>query len=324
MKQRTVPDVPNFDQSVPKNGYAWWYVDGVSDDGKHALTIIAFVGSVFSPYYAWARARGLADPNEYCALNVVLYGAGGRRWAMTERPGAAVTRATDRLQIGPSSVTWDRSALHYDIDEWTVPLPQRIRGKVRIRPTAISGHEFDLDEAGNHHWRPVAPCARVEVAFTSPALKWSGNAYWDHNAGARPLEDDFVYWNWSRSSQSTGAAILYEGRRRSGDRFSLMLKSGPDGSLERLTPPAEVQLPDTRWWRIARQTRAIGHQASVVTTLEDTPFYSRTLLSANLFGHPAITIHESLSLDRFKRPWVRCLLPFRMPRTSWIKPAQMR
>ena len=40
---------PAFDQLVPNGGYLWWYVDGISDDGKHGITIIAFVGSVFSP-----------------------------------------------------------------------------------------------------------------------------------------------------------------------------------------------------------------------------------------------------------------------------------
>ncbi|PIY72746.1 MAG: carotenoid 1,2-hydratase, partial [Rhodobacterales bacterium CG_4_10_14_0_8_um_filter_70_9] len=33
-------------------------MDGLSDDGRHGITLIAFIGSVFSPYYYWAgRAR---------------------------------------------------------------------------------------------------------------------------------------------------------------------------------------------------------------------------------------------------------------------------
>ncbi len=39
-------------------GYAWWYVDALSDDGRHGLTLIAFIGSVFSPYYAWRAGGG--------------------------------------------------------------------------------------------------------------------------------------------------------------------------------------------------------------------------------------------------------------------------
>ena len=42
-----------------RDGYVWWYVDALSDDGRHGLTLIAFIGSVFSPYYAW---RGGAAP----------------------------------------------------------------------------------------------------------------------------------------------------------------------------------------------------------------------------------------------------------------------
>ena len=39
---------PNFNLEVPPNGYAWWYVDGFSYDGTKAISIIGFIGSVFS------------------------------------------------------------------------------------------------------------------------------------------------------------------------------------------------------------------------------------------------------------------------------------
>ena len=49
-------------------------------------------------------------------------------------------------------------------------------------------------------------------------------------------------------------------------------------------------------------------------TLEDSPFYARSVVSASLLGERADAVHESLSLDRFRAGWVRLLLPFRMPR----------
>ena len=49
-------------------------------------------------------------------------------------------------------------------------------------------------------------------------------------------------------------------------------------------------------------------------TLEDAPFYARSQLSARLFGETVDVMHESLSLDRFRRPIVQAMLPFRMPR----------
>ena len=47
-----------FDQPVTNGGYAWWYIDAISDDGNHGLTLIAFVGSVFSPYRSEERRVG--------------------------------------------------------------------------------------------------------------------------------------------------------------------------------------------------------------------------------------------------------------------------
>ncbi len=54
----------SFDQDVPDSGYRWWYVDGVSDDGRFGVVIIAFVGSVFSPYYFRARQSGPTNPED--------------------------------------------------------------------------------------------------------------------------------------------------------------------------------------------------------------------------------------------------------------------
>jgi carotenoid 1,2-hydratase len=54
-----------------------------------------------------------------------------------------------------------------------------------------------------------------------------------------------------------------------------------------------------------------------VRTLEDTPFYARSLLSVgNNAGVARLAMHESLDLERFRSPWVRRLLPFRMRREA--------
>lgn len=316
MEQSTHNSFPDFDRDVPPGGYAWWYIDGVSDDGTQALTIIAFVGSVFSPYYAWARRSAPADPINHCALNVALYGRGGNRWAMTERSKAGVSRTVDRLTIGPSSVTWDGDSLRYQINEVSAPLPLRIRGQVRVWPDYLNSREFILDSDGRHRWCPLAPRARIEVTLTQPELNWSGHAYLDTNSGDRPLEYDFNAWDWSRTSGAEATTILYEGTRRQDEPFALALRASAQGNIETFSPPPGVRLHNTRWWRIARNTRADAGNARIVSTLEDTPFYSRSLLELELHGQSSPTIHESLSMHRFRSPWVHCLLPFRMPRVK--------
>ncbi len=291
-------------------GYCWWYADGVSDDGQFGLTIIAFIGSVFSPYYAWSGRR---DPLNHCAVNVALYGPRGRRWAMTERGRAALSRDRDHLTIGPSALAWDGDALTISVNEICAPLPRGLRGSVHLTPTAIHSQSFDLDSRGRHVWRPIAPVAHIAAKFDAPNLSWSGHGYFDMNFGAEPLEKGFRDWTWSRAALRDGAAISYEANRRNDGPMCMALRFLSNGSLQSMEPPPLAALPSSRW-RIARQTRADHGGAHIDHTLEDTPFYARSLLSSQIFGERVIAMHESLSLDRFANPVVQAMLPFKMPR----------
>ena len=100
-------DTPlRFDRPVRPGGYAWWYLDAVSDDGAIGLTIIVFVGSVFSTRYARARRAGAGDPERHCAVNVAIYPRGGARriWTMAEHGDFA--RDREHLRVGASAIRW--------------------------------------------------------------------------------------------------------------------------------------------------------------------------------------------------------------------------
>jgi carotenoid 1,2-hydratase len=302
-----------FAAPVAQNGYSWWYIDGLSADGRQGITLIAFLGSVFSPYYALARRRGRGDPLDHCALNVSLYGS-ANRWAMTERGRQRLVRDASSLVIGPSSLTWDGTMLTIRIDEWTAPWPSRIRGTVRLRPDALTDRIFPLDAAGQHRWRPIAPCSTIEVTLDEPALRWSGSAYFDLNAGDGPLDEAFHHWDWSRAIVPSGTAIFYDVKRKAGDDLSIAMHVDRTGCARTLDGPPVADLPRTLW-RMPRMTRAdAGHRPALLRTFEDSPFYARSLVASHLMGGPVTAIHESLSLDRFRTPWVKALLPFRIPR----------
>ena len=305
-------DGPRFDQPVTQNGYAWWYVDALSDDGQNAITVIAFIGSVFSPYYAWARRRGRADPLNHCAINVAVYRNGGDRWAMTERPRGAVRRTRHSFAVGPSDLSWDGTSLSIRIDEIAVPVPGRIRGTIRLVPSAITPQTFVLNADGNHRWWPIAPCARVEVALDRPHLRWQGDGYLDTNRGDTPLELGFADWQWARGATRDSAVILYEARRRDGTRVDLAMTFDPQGRMRTFQPPPAVELRRSGW-RIERKVCS-EETAGLVRTLENAPFYARSIVSAKLLGEPVTLMHESLALDRFTMPLVQAMLPFRMPR----------
>ncbi len=297
---------------VHANGYAWWYVDALSDDGQSGITIIAFIGSVFSPYYALARRKGVADPLNHCAVNVAIYRKHGNRWTMTERPRGAVSRTANSFTVGPSRLTWDGKSLIIRLNEISVPIPGRVSGTVRVVPTAITQQIFSLNEHGNHRWWPIAPCARIQVALDHPHLRWQGEGYFDMNSGDDPLESGFSDWQWSRGAMQDGTAILYEAQRRDGTRLNLAVRFDPHGRMQVFEPPPAVAMKRTGW-KIGRSVRSEG-ETSLVRTLENAPFYARSIVSAKLLGETVTLMHESLSLDRFKMPIVQAMLPFRMPR----------
>ncbi|MGC9268691.1 carotenoid 1,2-hydratase [Acidiphilium sp.] len=305
-----------FDAPVARGGYAWWYIDALSDDGLHALTLIAFVGSVFSPYYARANRRtpGGADPEDYVAVNLALYGPRRTLWAMTERRRRSLIRDPATLGIGPSRLDWDGNLLAIRINELTTPLPQPLRGMITVHPKAVETAVYPLDAAGAHRWQPVAPCARVSVAFEKPALSWQGDAYFDRNEGDAPIGSAFSTWNWSRTPNRRGARVFYHATRRDGGTTDLSLQFSAAGGVAPIVAPPPSPLPIT-WWRIARETRSdAGFDAKLIRNFEDTPFYARARIAASIDGETVDGVHETLDLDRFAQPVVQAMLPFRMPR----------
>lgn len=312
---------PPFDLSVEPGGYAWWYLDALSDDGRHGLTLIAFVGSVFSPYYAMRRRWGAADPEDHCAINVALYGDAGYRWTMTERGRRRLTRSPDRLSVGPSALAWTANGdLVIHIDEMAVPVPRRVRGTITVTPVTPGRTAFVINPSGRHIWQPVAPLARVRVAMDRDGPAWSGHAYVDHNRGDEPLEAAFRSWTWSRSIEPDRTAIDYDVILSDGCRHGLRATYRADGGPN-VEPPGggndALVAFGTTLWRMPLVARATpGTTPRLLQSWEDGPFYARSLIEHDLGGQRTRSVHESLSLTRFSKPVVQAMLPFRMPRRS--------
>jgi carotenoid 1,2-hydratase len=287
-------------------------VDALGDGGEHALTLIVFVGSVFSPFYARARARDSgADPMEHCAINVAVYGRTSA-WAFTERPRREVARAPDALSIGRSRLEIGTREIVLYVDERCAPFGRRLKGTVRFRSLGGGGAPVALDSRQRHRWWPVAPFGRVEVVFDEPALRFSGSGYHDVNEGDEPLERAFSRWSWSRADDGARALVLYDVEGLDGTKRELALAFDPERGVETFEAPRRLALGATRWG-VPRTTRTErGGRARAVRTLEDTPFYARTEIETRLEGRELRAIHESLDLRRFSAEWVRFLLPFRM------------
>ncbi|MET4101658.1 carotenoid 1,2-hydratase [Roseovarius sp. MBR-78] len=298
---------------MPPDGYAWWYLDGLSEDGTRAISVIGFIGSVFSPWYAWSGRR---DPANHVCINVATYGPGGR-FTMTDRGSSALRQSADCLTVGPSSMRWQDGQLIVEIDEiGAPPMVSRVRGRVTVTPAAITGVEVALSPDGAHVWRPFAPVCDITVALEAPGWHWSGHGYFDANFGTRALEADFSRWTWGRFPTAAGATCFYDATRRDGSSLALGLRFDAGGSAQEITPPPKARLRRSLW-ALARETRADpGHIPRQVLPMLDAPFYCRAAVQTRIDGEDIVGVHEALDLDRFRAAMLKPMLAMRVPRRA--------
>jgi carotenoid 1,2-hydratase len=296
---------------VPRNGYAWWYIDGLSADGTRAVSVIAFIGSVFSPWYAWSGRR---SPENHVCLNVATYGPGGR-FTMTDRGRDALRQSETTLTIGPSAMRWEAGALVIEIDEISSPpMISRVRGTIRVTPAALTSVEMPLTPDGAHVWRPFAPTCEIEVDLGATGWQWDGHGYFDANFGTRALEQDFSYWTWGRFPTRTGSTCFYDATRLDGSTLGVGITFDKSGQATATTPPPKARMRRSLW-AVARDTRADpGYQPRQVQGMLDAPFYSRAAVRTRIDGEETVGVHEALDLTRFRSNLLKPMLAVRVPR----------
>lgn len=298
---------------MPAGGYAWWYIDGVSDCGTRAVSVIGFIGSVFSPWYAWS---GRGDPANNCCINVATYGPGGR-FTMTDRGRNALRQTPDSLTIGPSSMHWKDGQLVINIDEVSSPpLISRVRGTITVTPSAITDVELPLTPDGAHIWRPFGPSSRINVDLQAKGWQFDGHGYFDANFGTRPLEDDFSYWTWGRFPTRDGATCFYDATRRDGTALNAAMAFQPDGSARQIAAPDNAPMKRSLW-ALRRETRAdAGCVPRQIKPMLDAPFYNRSVVETQINGEVVQGVHEAVDLNRYQSKLLKPMLACRVPRRA--------
>ena len=310
---------PNFNLNVPPNGYAWWYIDGVEPNSGQAVSVIAFIGSVFSPWYKWS---GRKKPQNNVCLNVATYGKKSR-FTMTDRGQSALIQETHKLTIGPSSLIWDNSKkeLIIHVDEISsLPLITRLKGTITLKPSGITNVELPLTKEGTHVWRPFAPTAKIEVNLNRPEWQWEGHGYFDANFGTRALEQDFDYWTWGRFPIGKGTSCFYDLELRSKENYQFEYHFKSNGLAEKITDAPKNSKFSRSLWGIKRQTRCDNQdKPKQEKSLLDAPFYSRATVSTRIKGIKTVGVFEALDLRRFRNPLLMFMLAVRVPRRKLWK-----
>lgn len=286
-------------------GYAWWYVDALTDEGD-GLVCILFLGSVFSPLYAARCRRGeRAMPLEHCAVNLALYRRGKRiAFVMSEYPRAA-SADPEQLAIGATTMRAAGGATTITLAERTMPGHGRLYGTIRIEPLAPPWPEYRIaGDAAGHAWRVLAPRARIRAEIGSHRFALDAEGYFDHNAGAGRLEASFASWSWARVARPDGLTILYQLADRAGGRRAFRFDERPGGAVEVSEGEAAPATGERslRWGM--KLPRAFGPRGGwrlePGEPIDVAPFYAR--YRARLVepsGARAAGLGEHIEFDRF-------------------------
>jgi carotenoid 1,2-hydratase len=236
---------------------------------------------------------------------------------MTDRGRAALRQSPRRFEVGPSSMTWERGALVIDVNEISgPPVIGRVRGRIRVTPSAITRVELPLTADGTHVWRPFGPVSAVECDLEARGWQWAGHGYFDANFGTRALEQDFAYWTWGRFPAAGGATCFYDATRLEGAELGAAFHFDADGSAREITLPPKRPFRRSLW-AVRRETRGdAGSQPRQVMNMLDAPFYSRAAVKTTIGGEVCTGVHEALDLRRFRSPLLKPMLAMRVPRRA--------
>ena len=299
---------PRFDRAVPPGGYAWWYVDALSDDGAarphhhrlHRQRVLALlrVGAAQRP----APIRSIIARSTSRSM------ARRKRWAMTERGAAAVAARRRRARDRP-----ERAGLGRQRADDRHRRGHRAAAAPHPRPGAPDPARARRASTVRARCRRPAPLVadraerRVEVDARAPGAALAGRRLSRHQRGRRAAgATPSRRWHWSRAQSARRHGGALRRRRRATARApSLALRFDPRGGVHPFESPAAApRLPRTGW-RIARATRSERRRRTVAPHAGRHAVLRAVAVSPRLLGEPATAMHESLSLDRFRAQWCR-------------------
>ena len=235
---------------------------------------------------------------------------------MTDRGRAALRQSETEFTVGPSSLRWQGDTLVIDINEISSPpMISRVRGQIRVVPSALTSVEMPLTPDGAHIWRPFAPTCDIQVDLDAPGWTWTGHGYFDANFGTRALEQDFSHWTWGRYPTRDGSTCFYDAKRLDGSELGVGIRFDAAGHAQAIDSPPPKTPIRRSLWAVARDTRADpGYQPQQVKAMLDAPFYCRSAVRTCIDGEETVGVHEALDLTRFRSPLLKPMLAVRVPR----------
>jgi carotenoid 1,2-hydratase len=226
-----------------------------------------------------------------------------------------------------STITGDRVALEIEYQATAPGLPGTLRGSLCASGPRRQSEPEKARQA-DHSWEPLtlgAATGQLQIHCGDYEAKLSGRAYYDRNAGDRPLHALGIQdWYWGRFPFKERELVVYLLMGEEGSDQHYVLEIDRHGELHHWP---EASLAVERWARSTIRSRypqrlrvQAADQEPVEITLQppmdDSPFYRRFVARCSHAGSSTLGVFEHVLPHEIDPGWMRPLVQMRIHHTS--------
>lgn len=308
----------------------WWYVDLIDEYGNGAVCIWSY-GLPFLPGLASSARQGSPiAPAERPSWTLSVFKDGKPDFYLLsehEPSDCSWDPEQGRWRFGDtlfrSTVTKDKVLLEIDYQAKAPGFPGTLGGTLRVEGPRRASPE-DQKRQTEHSWEPLtlgAATGRLSIGCGDYQAELEGRAYYDRNAGDRPLHALGIQdWYWGRFPFSDREIVVYLLMAEDGRDEYHVLEVDERGVLRHWQ---EARLDTERWARSAlcsrypKRLRVSSHNKEPLLIelqppMDDSPFYRRFVARCTQGEAAVLGVFEHVLPHKIDPGWSRALVKMRI------------
>lgn len=308
-----VPQLRDMRTFVPSEnqGFVWWYVDLVGDDGSG----IVIIWGLRNPFLPISYASKLGP-----SVSIVIYEHGQKVFNLHQvHDEQQYSQDRYRWTVGDSTFEWTRrfgrGLLTISLD---CPIPgsdDRLTGELSVwgddkkRPSSqpesasLGWCHFVVDGSGEG-----------SLQWGSQSIMVNGRAYFDTNGSQRDITDIGIHsWCWGRLTSPSQSYVWFDTKGEHPE--TLILSTAAEGEIASMSGQVDLRVSGRTRFGTDRATSVsvvIGNEPvhlRLGEPVETGPFYQRYLVECDLQGERYEGVVERVFVDRMNLPIWNRLVP---------------
>lgn len=288
----------DFEEIVPalgkrKEGYEWWYFDGLSWDGNYGFVIIFYQDNPFSLKKIKSLKDAQITPKAHPAISVSVYENSKTiyySFLEFDERDFSWDQEAKILEVGGNKVTYERTNndLKFRINlEQELASGHGITGMISGEAVLPANKLIEFKEKAKHSWNLLTPSVdikaglRVDGSRGREEIVFEGRGYHDHNTGNELMKDSFKDWYWGRYHFEDVTLVYYLMQKHTGQQFEGWLIDKNSQAVLEHFKEAQLDYFTLNWYGL-KSARKISFEKEQISVniqckdkIDDGPFYQR-------------------------------------------------